>query len=76
MKIVYRDTYCTAEELEIREVEIPVPGENQILVKVKASTVNRTDEGVLLGSHLFSGFLRVFPSPNTMQPEQILVEKL
>ncbi len=63
MKIVYRDTYCTAEELEIREVEIPVPGENQILVKVKASTVNRTDEGVLLGKPFIFRFFAGFPKP-------------
>ncbi|MCA0365075.1 MAG: NAD(P)-dependent alcohol dehydrogenase [Bacteroidetes bacterium] len=63
MKTVYRENYCNAEALEIREREIPVPGENEILVKMKASTVNRTDEGCLLGKPYIFRFFVGYPKP-------------
>lgn len=44
MKAVYIKEFGGAENLEIREVEdLPKPKENQVLVRVKASALNRAD---------------------------------
>lgn len=49
MKAATRYKYCQPGGLSILESPIPIPGENEILVKVKAATVNRTDWSVLTG---------------------------
>lgn len=62
MKAAYRTTYGSPEVLWVTEVEIPVPKADEILVKVFAATVNRTDYHVLTGKpwfmHLFLGLLK------------------
>ncbi len=63
MKTVSRIGYGPVESLEIEEVQVPVPRENEILVQVKATTVNRTDEGVLLGKPFIFRFFVGFPKP-------------
>lgn len=54
--------YGTSEVLEIKEVEKPRPKANEILVKVRATTVNRTDCAMLKSKpyimRLFTGFLK------------------
>ena len=43
MKAVYRDKYGGIEVLEIKEVDRPTPKNEEVLIKVFATTVNRTD---------------------------------
>lgn len=43
MRAVVHDRYGPPEVLRVDEVERPVPGEDEILVRVHATTVNRTD---------------------------------
>lgn len=50
MKAAYRSKYGAPEVLQISEVEKPVPDDNQILVRVFATTVNRTDCAILRGT--------------------------
>ncbi|NQX43133.1 NADPH:quinone reductase [Pedobacter steynii] len=49
MKAAIRYEYCTPDLLEIARAPLPGLGDDEILVKVKATTVNRTDCGVLTG---------------------------
>jgi NADPH:quinone reductase-like Zn-dependent oxidoreductase len=54
--------YGTSEVLEIKEIEKPKPKADEILIKVMASTVNRTDCAMLKAKpyimRLFTGFLK------------------
>lgn len=43
MRAVVHDRYGPPEVLRLDEVERPVPGHDEVLVKVRATTVNRTD---------------------------------
>ena len=43
MKAVVQDRYGPPEVLRIEDVERPVPKEDEILVRVRASTVTQTD---------------------------------
>lgn len=45
MRAVVFDHYGPPEVLRIEDVERPVPNEDQVLIKVRATTVNRTDCG-------------------------------
>ncbi|MDQ6756895.1 MAG: NAD(P)-dependent alcohol dehydrogenase [Bacteroidota bacterium] len=57
MKAAVRTKYGSPDVLNIMEVEKPTPNDNEVLIKVLATTVNRTDLGILLGEPLL---LRVF----------------
>jgi NADPH:quinone reductase-like Zn-dependent oxidoreductase len=62
MKAVVCDRYGPPEVLRLEEVERPVPEEDELLVKIHATTVNRTDTGVrsaeFFVSRFFTGLLR------------------
>jgi len=62
MKAAFRSQYGTADVLNIEELEIPVPKQNEVLVSVYAATVNRTDCHILWGKplimRLFTGFTK------------------
>lgn len=49
MKAATRYQYCDPDRLKITKVPVPEPGDTEILVKVKATTVNRSDCGALTG---------------------------
>jgi NADPH:quinone reductase-like Zn-dependent oxidoreductase len=57
MKAAYRDRYGPPEIVEIREVERPIPSDGEVLVRVKAASVNRAD---LDGLKPKPGFVRLF----------------
>jgi len=62
MKATWRDRYGNADVLQIKELPKPTPKAGEMLVRVHASTVNRTDCGVLTGLpwvfRLFTGPFR------------------
>ena len=53
MKAAVRTKYGPPEVLSIEEVDMPTPGEKDLLIKVHATTVNRSDYHVLTGKPLF-----------------------
>ena len=62
MKAVIHTKYGPPEVLQLKEVEKPVPKDNEVLIKVYATTMNRTDCGfrsaVYFISRFFSGLLK------------------
>ncbi|MBL7741011.1 MAG: NAD(P)-dependent alcohol dehydrogenase [Chitinophagaceae bacterium] len=63
MKAAIRNRYGGPEVLRISEVETPVPKDNQLLIRVHAATVNRTDCGVLWGKPFVFRFFIGLPKP-------------
>ena len=49
MKVAYRIKYGGPEVLQIKVIPRPKPQANEVLIKVYATTVNRTDCGILWG---------------------------
>jgi len=62
MRAVVHDRYGPPEVLRIEEVERPVPKDDEVLVKIHATTITRTDTGLrsadLFISRFFTGLLR------------------
>lgn len=57
MKAVVCNKYGSPEALNIKYFDKPSPKPNQILVKVHATTVNRTDQGIRTGSPYLARFI-------------------
>ena len=55
--------YGPPEVVRVTEVPIPDLGENAVLVRVHATTVNRTDCGFRSGKPIFARFITGFPRP-------------
>ncbi len=70
MKAILCTKYGPPDVLQLKEVEKPAPGHNEILVKVHATTVNRTDNAYIKAipffSRLITGMFKPkFPVPGT-----------
>jgi len=49
MKAIFRTTYGSVDVLELKEIDKPLPGDGEVLVKVRAASVNPLDWHVLRG---------------------------
>jgi NADPH:quinone reductase-like Zn-dependent oxidoreductase len=56
MRAVVHDSYGPPEVLRVEDVEKPTPNTDEVLVKVHATTVNRSDVGWLRASPFFARF--------------------
>ncbi len=56
MKAAVRSKYGLPGDLSIKELEIPTPAGNEVLIKVHAATVNRSDCHVLSGKPFYMRF--------------------
>jgi NADPH:quinone reductase-like Zn-dependent oxidoreductase len=56
MKAIVHTRYGPPEVAQLREVPKPIPRDNEILIKVVASTVNRTDSGFRSAEYFISRF--------------------
>jgi NADPH:quinone reductase-like Zn-dependent oxidoreductase len=56
MKAIVNTKYGPPDVLQLKEVPIPIPGDTEILIKVYAATVNRTDCACLRAKPFISRF--------------------
>jgi NADPH:quinone reductase-like Zn-dependent oxidoreductase len=64
MKAAIRHTYGLPEVLHIAELPVRMPQPNEVLIKVLAATVNRTDCAFLSGKPLLMRLITGWPKPN------------
>jgi NADPH:quinone reductase-like Zn-dependent oxidoreductase len=61
MKAIVREKYGSAEVLSLEDVPTPIPGDGEILVRVRAASLNTADLDQLQGrppaARVFSGLL-------------------
>lgn len=63
MKAIVYQHYGTPDELQLQEVEKPVPAENEVLVKVKAASINSWDWDLLTGKPYIYRLMFGLPRP-------------
>jgi NADPH:quinone reductase-like Zn-dependent oxidoreductase len=63
MKAIVQKGYGSADTLELRDIEIPTPGDNGVLVEVHAASVNALDWHVARGVPFFIPILEAISSP-------------
>jgi NADPH:quinone reductase-like Zn-dependent oxidoreductase len=57
MRAVVYDRYGPPDVLRVEDVEAPVPGDDEVLVRVDATTVTRTDAGLRSAEYFISRFV-------------------
>ena len=57
MKAIVYTEYGSPDVLQFKEVDKPVPKENEVLIKVVASSVNEWDNGLISGKGLLTRLL-------------------
>lgn len=56
MKAWVNTKYGSVDVLNLKEIEQPVPGDNQVLIKIHATTVNRSDTGIRKAEYFIARF--------------------
>ena len=68
MKAIVCTKYGSPEVLQLKEVEKPTPKDNEVLIKIHATTVKRTDYATLRGKPFFARFVTGIFKPNKPIP--------
>jgi NADPH:quinone reductase-like Zn-dependent oxidoreductase len=63
MKAAVRSKYGSPEVLMVKEIDRPIPKDDQVLIRVYATTVNRSDYHVLTGKPFFMRFITGLLAP-------------
>lgn len=64
MKVAYYTNYGPPEEvIQIKELSKPTPTKDQVLIDIKATTVNRTDCGISSGAYLIMKLITGLRAP-------------
>ncbi|HCU50938.1 MAG TPA: hypothetical protein DGG94_14255, partial [Micromonosporaceae bacterium] len=63
MKAIVQDRYGSPDVLELREVDKPVPTDNEVLVRVHAAAVNARDWHVMRGDPYLARMVLGFSGP-------------
>jgi NADPH:quinone reductase-like Zn-dependent oxidoreductase len=63
MKAAVRSKYGSPDVLTIKEIDSPIPKDDQVLIRVYATTVNRSDYHVLTGKPFFMRFITGLLAP-------------
>ena len=53
MRAIVRDSYGPPDVLRLEEIPLPTPGDNEVLVRVRAAAVNKGDWEILRGSPIW-----------------------
>ena len=54
MQAIVRDTYGSPDVLELKDVDMPVVGDDGVLVRVRAASLNQADLDYLYGRPLIT----------------------
>jgi len=65
MKAAIASKYGPPSILKLKEVEKPTPKDNEVLIKIYATTVNRTDAALLRAHPFFTRFMTGFFKPKS-----------
>ncbi|TWP47790.1 NAD(P)-dependent alcohol dehydrogenase [Lentzea tibetensis] len=63
MKAIVQDRYGSVDVLELREIERPVPGDDEVLVRVRAASVNAYDWHFMRGDPYFARMIMGLGGP-------------
>ncbi len=63
MRAAIRRKYCLPNEIKIENLNKPIPKDNEVLVRIKATTVNRTDCANLTAKPFIMRFVLGFSKP-------------
>ncbi len=78
MKAVVYERYGSFDNLELREAKKPKPKDNEVLIKIQATSINASDMENLAGSPLYIRMWGLFKPKNTILGSDIagIVEKI
>jgi NADPH:quinone reductase-like Zn-dependent oxidoreductase len=68
MKAIVYHTYGSPDVLQCEDVVKPVPSDNQVLIRVRAASLNPLDVGLMKGQPYFARFFFGFPKPKVTRP--------
>ena len=67
MKAIVYEKYGSPDVLQLKEVEKPIPKDNEVLVKVHAASINDWDWGLLHGTPFVNRLMAGFPKPKRIK---------
>ena len=68
MKAVVYTHYGPTDVLQIKEINMPVPNHDEVLIKIHATTVNRTDNATIKGIPFFARIITGLFKPKKQTP--------